>query len=123
MHDHMVACVDYGESAIVFKAWAWQSLAMFVHDLTHGKSGETLVQARDLCVLTLIPSGVRPSYGRSPEGTVGWMTYESRNGIVEIAEIRRSGTSRIGVVTAYGMRDDNGQPTTRSFQLPRHASA
>jgi len=117
MTDRLVACVDNGASAVVFQAWAWQSLFIFIHELTNGKAGDQLAQARDLCVLTLIPSGTRPDYGQSPRGTVGWMTYKSRNGAVEIARVSTSDGSN-GIVTAYGMLDAGGKPTSRTFRLP-----
>lgn len=122
MTDQMIACVDYGEAAVVFETWAWQSISTFVHEQTHGQTGDQLAQARDLCVLTLIPSGTKPHYGRTPEGTAGWMTYESRNGAVEIVHILSNGRSR-SVVTAYGMLDADGKATSRSFVLPSRAGS
>jgi len=122
MTDRLVSCVDTGKRAVVFDAWAWQSLFMFINSLTAEKTGSDLARYRQLCVLTLIPSGTRPSSGRSPAGTVGWMTYESRNGAVEIARVRDPDGATRGIVTAYGIPKADGSPTEVTFTLPTEAS-
>ena len=116
--DRLVACVDRGAAAVVFKPWALQTLSMFVHSITDGKTGDDLAQAQALCVLTLIPSGVRPNSGQSPGGTVGWMTYGSRNGTVEISWAEGSDGSLNGIITASAIRDSQGNPITKTFPLP-----
>jgi len=122
MTDRLVSCVDTGEHVVVFESWAWQSLFMFINSMTAQRTGSDLARYRQLCVLTLIPSGTRPSSGSSPAGTVGWMTYESRNGAVEVARVRDPDGSERGIITAYGIPKADGSPTEASFTLPTHAS-
>ncbi len=122
MTDHMIACVNTGYSSVVFEPWAWQTLSMFVHYLTHGKSGAELTQTKELCALTLMPSGTRPKSGQSPGGSVGWLTYQSRNGHVEIAWSPGDNGSWNGIITASAIPDANGNPITKAFRLPAHAA-
>jgi hypothetical protein len=122
MTDHLLACVEGGYSYVEFQPWAWQTLSMFVHSLTRGKQGSDLAQAKELCALTLMPSGVRPDFGQSPEGSVGWLTYKSRNGHVEIAWSPRSQNTWNGTITASAIPDAQGNPTTMTFPLPIQAA-
>jgi hypothetical protein len=122
MTDHLLACVEGGRSYVEFQPWAWQTLSMLVHQLTQGKSGSNLEQTKQLCVLTLVPSGTRPSVGESPEGTVGWLTYKSRNGHVEIAWSRRSQNTWNGTITASAIPDAQGNPLSMTFPLPTNAA-
>ena len=66
----LVAFVNTGYQYVVLKPWAWQTLLMFVHNLTSNQSGAGLDIAKAGCALSLLPSGVRPVSGQSPEGTV-----------------------------------------------------
>jgi hypothetical protein len=116
--DRLIACVDNGEAAVVFEPWAWQTLSMFVHHLTDGKTDDDLAQAQALCALTLIPSGVNPDSGQSPARTVGWLTYKSHNGTVEISWAEGSDDSKNGIISASAIRDAHGDPLTKSFLLP-----
>jgi hypothetical protein len=116
MTDRLIACVHDGRRAVVFEPWAWQTLFMFVHSLTDGKSGDDLAQTRELCALTVLPSGVRPHSGQSTAGTVGWLTYQSRNGYVEIARAPGSDNSWNGSITVSAMPDAYGNPTSRVFR-------
>jgi hypothetical protein len=121
MTDHLIACVDNGQNAIIFEPWAWQTLSMFAHSLTDGKTGDDLAQVQELCALTVIPSGVRGHTGRSTAGTVHWLTYQSRNGYVEIALAPGSENSWNGSLTASGIPDAYGSYLTRTFTLPMTA--
>lgn len=116
--DLLVAFVNTGYQYVVLKPWAWQTLLMFVHNLTSNQSGAGLDIAKAGCALSLLPSGVRPVSGQSPEGTVDWVTYKSRNGTVEISRVQGSNTSTTGVITASAIQDGNGQPLVMSFGLP-----
>ncbi|MFD3975682.1 hypothetical protein [Streptomyces cyaneofuscatus] len=122
MADRLVACVNSGKQAVVFDPWAWQALSMFVHDLTQKKAGSDLAMVQSLCLLTLIPSGVSPRTGRSSEGTVGWMTYQARNGIVEMAKISEPDGTVSAIVTADGILDAERRPTKKKFVLPARAA-
>jgi len=116
--DRLLACVDGGRSSVLFEPWAWQTLSSYVNDQTNGKSGDDLANAQNLCVLGVIPSGTRPKTGSSPEHTVGWMTYATRLGWVEIAYAQQSDSSWNGTLTASGIVDVNGNPVTKSYPLP-----
>ena len=116
--DRLMACVNGGQASILFKPWAWQTLASYVNDQTVGKSGDDLANAQNLCVLGVIPSDTRPKTGSSPENTVGWMTYATRLGWVEIAYAQQSDSSWNGILTASGIVDVNGNPVTKSYPLP-----
>lgn len=118
MADRLVACVNSGKQAVVFDPWAWQALSMFVHDLTHEKTGSDLAMVQSLCLLTLIPSGVAPQTGGSPGGTVDWMTYQARNGAVEIAKISEPDGSMSAIITADGIPDVGNKPMRKKFTLP-----
>lgn len=118
MSDRLIACVNEAEAAIVFEAWAWQALSMFVHDLTHSKTGQDLAVYQDVCVMSLIPSGTTPTTGTSDGNVIEWMTYETRNGYVEIDRIQESNSSTSVLVTATGFPDENREPTKRKFTLP-----
>lgn len=122
MTDRLLACVDKGRASVVFEAWAWQALSMFVQQLLRGKEGADRAGFQSLAVLSLIPSGTKPSTGNSPRGSVGWMTYETRNGSVEIAKVKKSGGSHIAIITAEGIPDKNHNPTVKEFTLPAVAA-
>jgi hypothetical protein len=116
--DLLVAFVNTGRQYVVLKPWAWQTLLMFVHSLTSGQSGAGLDIAKAGCALSLMPSGVRPVSGHSPEGTVDWVSYKSRNGVVEISRVQGTNSSVTGVITATAISDADGQPLRMSFGLP-----
>jgi hypothetical protein len=121
MTDHLIACVHKGRRAIVFEPWAWQTLSMFAHSLTSGKTGNDLTQAQTLCALTVVPAGVRDQSGQSPAGIVDWLTYQSRNGYVEIARSPGSGDSWNGSITVSAIPDAYGNYLTQVFSLPTSA--
>jgi hypothetical protein len=116
--DLLVAFVDRGQKHVVFKPWAWQALSQFVHYLTNAQDAAGRDVARAVCVLTLIPSGVRPRTGRIPEGMVDWMTYKSRNGTVELALVQESNGRPTGIVTASAIPGADGRPLIKHFRLP-----
>jgi hypothetical protein len=118
MTDHLLACVHDGRRAIVFKPWAWQTLSMFVNSLTNGKTGDELAQMQELCALTVVPSGVRDHAGQSPAGIVDWLTYQSRNGYVEIARSPGPNNSWNGSITVSSIPDAYGNSLTQVFALP-----
>ncbi len=118
MADHLVACVNGGSQAVVFEPWAWHALSMYVHDLTGARKGDDLAAYRSLCLMTLIPSGTRPKTGSSPEGTVAWMTYASRNGTVEIAKVAEPDGAMSAIVKVSGILDARGAPSQRKYTLP-----
>ncbi|MBS2963404.1 hypothetical protein KGA66_10130 [Actinocrinis puniceicyclus] len=121
MSDCLLACVDGGQQAIRFDAWAWQTLMMFVHELTGGKSGDDLSGFQALCLISLIPSGP-PKAGQSPSGKVGWMSYQARNGSVEIDRQTEPDGSVVGVITATGIPAADGKPTSKKYTLPAQAA-
>ena len=98
---------------------AWQALSQFVHFLTGANAGADLDVARAVCVLTLIPSGVRPKTGRIPDGLVDWVTYESRNGNVELALVQESNGRPVGIVKASAIPGSDGRPLIKHFVLPK----
>lgn len=118
--DRLLACVENGRKAVVFEAWAWQTLSSFVTSFTSGLTGDDLANAQDLCVSGVIPCATRQQTqtGQSPEGTVGWMTYNTRLGYVEISWAIQSDSTYNGTLTATGILDANGNPTVSSFPLP-----
>jgi hypothetical protein len=116
--DHLVAFVNKGRQYVMLKPWAWQTLLLFVNSVTTGQSGANLDIAKAGCALSLLPSGVRPVSGGSPEGTVDWVTYKTKNGTVEISKVQSSNSTTTGVITASPIQDDNGQPLVMSFGLP-----
>lgn len=122
MTDRLVACVDGGKQVVEFETWAWQGLYLYIDSLTYGKQGADLTRMQELCILSLIPSGVKPNAGRSPQGTVGWMTYRTRNGTVEIAYVKESDGTRSAFVTAEGIPNELGKPTETKFSLPSAAA-
>ena len=122
MTDRMVACVETGKKAVVFEAWAWQGLYMYVDNLIEGKSGADLTRLQTLCALSLLPSGTEPNSGTSPNKTVGWMTYLTHNGSVEIAYVAEPDGTRSALITAEGIPDENNRPTIKKFTLPAAAA-
>jgi hypothetical protein len=122
MRDRLYAAVENGESAVIFDAWAWQGLSLYVHDLSNGKQGEDLNRMRMLSALSLVPSGTRPRRGQSPKKTVDWMTYQTRNGVVEIARIQEAGGAATAIVTAEGVPNADGKPTVKQYKLPTQAA-
>lgn len=119
--DKLIAFVDHGKKFVVFKPWAWQALSQFVHFLTGANAGADLDVARAVCVLTLIPSGVRPKTGRIPDGLVDWVTYESRNGNVELALVQESNGRPVGIVKASAIPGSDGRPLIKHFVLPKQS--
>lgn len=118
MLDGMLACVDYGHAAVYFEPWAWQALSIYVHEMTNGLTGQNLANAQAVCVNGLIPSGTRPQTGQSPENVVGWMTYDTRSGPVEMGKLQGPNGSYMATVKATGIWDINQQPIERQFALP-----
>jgi hypothetical protein len=116
--DLLVAFVDGGRKHIIFKPWAWQTLALFVNYLTANQDPANLSVARAVCVLTLIPSGTRPQTGTMPGGLADYYNYKSRNGNVRIALIQESNGSPTGVITASAIPGGDGRPLVKSFKLP-----
>jgi hypothetical protein len=116
--DLLVAFVSTGREYVVLQPWAWQTLLMFVNSLTSGQSGANLDIAKAGCALSLMPSGVKPVTGRSPEQSVEFVTYQSRNGTVEISRVQGSTSSATGVITASAIQDSDGAPLRMSFGLP-----
>jgi hypothetical protein len=117
--DCLVAYVTTGKQHIVLPPWAWQTLLSFTHSLTSGQDGANLDIARAGCALSLLPSAVRPKTGGSPEGSVDWLTYHTKNGWVEISRVATSNTSVNGVLTTSSITDSNtGKPLILSFPLP-----
>ena len=116
--DGLLACVNDGKDAVVFEPWAWQALSMFVNELTQGKTGADLAGFQSLCVLSLIPSGTAPKSGSSPEGSVAWMTYRTRNGDVEITRQKQPDGSYTATIKANGIPDADHKPTVKEYPLP-----
>jgi hypothetical protein len=116
--DSLAAFVEGGNQLIVFKPWAWQGMSMFVHSLTQKLKGDDLAAYRALLALTLAPSGKLPVTGSSPEGSVDFVTYQARNGVVEI--VRFDTTVQISV---SGIPTAQGKPTVRKFTLPASGRA
>ncbi len=117
--DLLLAYVTTGKQHVVLEPWAWQTLLSFVNSLTSGQSGPNLDIASAGCALSLLPSAIRPKTGASPEGTVDWVTYDSKNGWIEIARVQSSNTSATGVLTSSSILDSStGQPLSLSFPLP-----
>lgn len=119
--DLLVVFVDKGRKHIVFKPWAWQTLALFVNYLTANQDPANLSVARAVCVLTLVPSGTKPQTGTIPGGLVDFYNYESRNGNVRIALVQESNGSPTGVITASAIPGGDGLPLVKHFTLPRQA--
>lgn len=122
MRDTLLACVDTGKEAVRFEPWAWQALSMYVHEITDKKTGDDLAAYQSLCLLTLIPSGTKPNRKVSPEGTVAWMTYQARNGTVEIAKVEEPDGSMSAHVTASGILDASQSARKMKYKLPTQAA-
>ena len=120
--DMLIAFVDGGKKHIVFKPWAWQTLALFVNYLTTNQSTANLDIARAVCVLTLIPAGTRPQTGTIPGGLVDFYNYKSRNGSVKIALVQESNGAPTGVITATAIPGGDGLPLVKNFRLPAQAA-
>jgi hypothetical protein len=121
MTDRLLAFVNSGTDVVAFDTWAWQALSMFVHELTVNKSGDDLAGFQALCVISLVPSATATA-GHSPEGSVGWMTYQTHNGTVEIAKFQQGDGSTVASLTAYGIPDSAGNPLRKTFTLPTKAA-
>lgn len=122
MSDTLLACVNTGKEVVRFEPWAWQALSMYVHEMTDKKSGDDLAAYQSLCLLTLIPSGTKPSTQVSPEGTIAWMTYQARNGTVEITKVEEPDGSMSAHVTASGIFDASQRRRIMKYKLPTQAA-
>jgi hypothetical protein len=120
--DMLIAFVDGGKKHIVFKPWAWQTLALFVNYLTANQNPANLDIARAVCVLTLIPAGTKPQTGTIPGGLVDFYNYKSRNGSVKIALVQESNGAPTGVITATAIPGGDGLPLVKHFTLPVQAA-
>lgn len=110
--DRLAAYVDAGKSAVIFEPWAWQCLAHFINEFTGERTGDDLAAYRALLALSLAPSGVAAETDESPEGSVEYITYQARNGTVEISRL----DSRVRIsVSAIPTEDD--EPTVRTYDL------
>lgn len=116
--DKMLACVNSGQDSVLFEAWAWQALSMLTNDLTANKTGADLTGFQALCLISLIPCGTAPKTGSSPEGLVGWMTYETRNGTVEISRHKEPDGTYRATIQADGIPDAAGNATVKDYPLP-----
>jgi hypothetical protein len=122
MTDQMLACVDNGNAGVVFDAWAWQALAMLVNDRVTRAAKQDQAGVRDLCALTLIPSGTSPKRQSSPAGVVQTMAYEARNGSVEIDLLTVNGQKN-AIIRVSGMTSDSGSGALeKQFVLPTKAA-
>jgi hypothetical protein len=110
--DLLVACVDTGKTAVIFQPREWQTLALYVDDLTKNRTGTELDKARTLCLRRLIPSGTIPHTG--PSGT---LTYQARDGTVEVALTQDPEGRPVGTITASTPLE-SGPPLRKSFTLP-----
>jgi hypothetical protein len=90
---------------------------MFIDEELHGKHGDDLAEGQQLCGLTLIPSEPRLISGSSPLGTVGYVTYKTATGWVEIS--RQSSAPRSTVeVLATNLHSQNSAQTSKAYNLP-----
>jgi hypothetical protein len=115
--DGLLVSMENGETEIILPGWAWQGLSMFVASELHGKMGNDLAEGRQLCGLTLIPCRPRVKSGHSPLNTVGFVTYETTTGWVEISRQSDSSGSTVEVL-ATGLHSQSGARTSRIFKLP-----
>jgi hypothetical protein len=116
--DKMLACVNEGNDPVLFEPWAWQALSMFIQGLTSGKTGADLAGFQALCLISLIPSGTAPRSGSSPEDSVAWMTYATRNGTVEISQQQQADGAYNATVRATGIPNASYEPTVKQYTLP-----
>jgi hypothetical protein len=115
--DGLLVCMQEGKTAIVLPGWAWQGLSMFVAGELQGKTGNDLAEGRQLCALTLIPCMPRVKSGSSPLRTVGYITYETTTGWVEISRQSTSSGSTVEVL-ATGLASQGSTRTSKVFNLP-----
>lgn len=122
MSDALLACVNTGKDAVLLEPWAWQAVSMFINELTTNKTGADLAGFQALCVLSLIPSAP-PQQENNPKLRVGWMTYQTRNGTVEIDKVVEPDGSTSAIITAHGIPDADHKPSAKKYQLPTKAAA
>lgn len=115
--DRLIVVVGGGAKAVVFDAWAWQGLGLFIHDMTNGRSGNDLAAYQTLCSVALLPSDVNPTDQSSPSGRSQILSYQSRNGAVELTRTTNEDGSTQVQVMSLGFPTAKGQPTTRSYKL------
>jgi hypothetical protein len=119
--DGLLVTMQSGTTAVVLPGWSWQGLSMFIGAELHGKMGNDLAEGRQLCSLTLIPSKPRLVSGNSPLNTVGYVTYKTTTGWVEISRQTDAGNSTVEVL-ATNLYSQNGTQTSRTFRLPTKVS-
>lgn len=120
MTDRLTVCVEGGTKHVVFDAWAWQTLAMFIDDLTKDKEGDDLARYRALCSTSLTPAGVTPVGSSTNYSRL--LRYQARNGGVEFnLSTRSNGQTRVQIIVE-GIPKSNGGPTIKEFTLPEKAA-
>ena len=110
--DELVACVDTGKTNVIFKPWAWQTLWLYVRELTKNRTGAELETMRTLCLRRLIPSG------RLPNSAGNTLTYQALDGTVVIELITGSGGTRVGVIISRPAPGIRASLLEASFNLP-----
>ncbi|MDI9914381.1 hypothetical protein [Rhodococcus sp. IEGM 1379] len=117
MSDRLIICVQGGEKYVAFDPWAWQTLAMFVDDLTKDREGDDLARYRALASTTLTPAGTAPTGSSTNYSQL--LRYQARNGGVEFnASTQSNGQTRVQIIVE-GIPKSNGGPTIKEFTLPR----
>jgi hypothetical protein len=110
--------VEGGSKCVVFDPWAWQALGQFADSMTVDRRGDDLAAYRRLCGLSLTPSGVTPEQTASPSGRAQLLSYQARNGNVEMV-LSTDGNGKASVqVTTFGIPTASGEPTVKAFFLP-----
>lgn len=115
--DGLLVAMHGGKKSVLLPNWAWQGLSMFIDVELHGKEDDDLAEGRQLCGLTLIPSEPRLTSGRSPLNTVGYVTYKTATGWVEISRQSSAAGSTVEVL-ATNLHNQNGAQTSKTFSLP-----
>ena len=122
--DRLVKCLNaYGIASDVVQAPSGRPRVQVVGNdpaRTQDTRCNTAVLEEPTATVSPDPHSVRSfsSDGSSPGGTVGWMTYQARNGTVEIAKISDPDGSMSAIITANGIPDAKHKPTKKKFTLP-----
>ncbi len=110
--DRLAAYVESGQAVVIFEPWAWQCLSHFINEFTGDRTGDDLAAYRALLALSLAPSGVSAETGESPQGSVEYITYEARNGTVELSRL----DSKVQI-SVSAIPTEKNEPTVRTYDL------
>ncbi len=118
LNDGCGVVINKGEDGFHLPSWAWQSLAMFAHEITTDLSGADLERAKTLLQVSLAPTSSDTGRDQSWAKAVEFISYQTHMGPVDIARVENEDHTFSGLVKVSGFPDATGQATVWTYPIP-----